>query len=367
MTFQDVYFDPGQPGSYGGVRGLQKALTKRVNSDENSNTKSNKRSEKKKPPTISELARWLQTENAYTLHKQVKRKFRRRKVVVGGICQQFEMDLVDIRSLKNRPYNYLLTCVDVFSKFAWVVPVRRKTGDEILGAFKKILKTSTFGVPLYIHTDHGREFYNSTFQNFLKTKGIELFSTNNFETKATVVERFNRTLLNRLHRYLTKSGETKFINVLPLLVESYNNSYHSTIKMAPSEVNGSNSGELWGALYGGKWSEDKSKLKIGDEVRLSKFLKKFKKGYTPNWTEEVFSITKVLLTDPVTYKVTDGHGETLEGTFYPDEVQKVIPEVYNIEKVLKTRKRGGRKELFVRWKGYPSSFDEWISDEQLVK
>ena len=124
MTFQDVYFDPGQPGSYGGVRGLQKALTKRVNSDENSNTKSNKRSEKKKPPTISELARWLQTENAYTLHKQVKRTFRRRKVVVGGICQQFEMDLVDIRSLKNRPYNYLLTCVDVFSKFAWVVPVR---------------------------------------------------------------------------------------------------------------------------------------------------------------------------------------------------------------------------------------------------
>lgn len=346
MTSQEYYFKPEVPGSLGSSMSLWRALGKKN--------------------TLKQTKDILNKENAYTLHKPVRRRFPRRKVVIGGLCQQFEVDLIDVSNLNNKPYRYILTVIDVFSKQLWAQPIQNKSGQSVVKAFDKVLKESRFGVPLYINADKGKEFYNKHFQEYLKKKGIRLFSTENSEIKGSVIERVNRTLKNRLYRYFTKKGSTKFVKVLPLIVEGYNKSVHRSIGMPPLAVNGNNAGAVWTKLYGKKDNKVKPKFKEGDQVRLSKYKKVFKKGYLPNWTEEIFTVLKILNTTPHTYKVKDFSGEEILGSFYDQELQYVKGEIYHIEKIIKSRKRKGRREYFVKWSGYESKHNSWVDESQIT-
>ena len=136
--------------------------------------------------------------------------------------------------------------------------------------------------------------------------------------------------------------------------------------MAPSEVNAQNVHEIRARLYKPK-SELVWKFQVGDKVSLSRGKREFEKGYLPSWTDEIFTIESRRPSDPPVYKVKDYNGEVLEGIFYAFELQRVIKEdnVYKIDKILKTRKRNGKTEHLVHWKGYPLSFDSWETD--LVK
>lgn len=157
------------------------------------------------------------------------------------------------------------------------------------------------------------------------------------------------------------------------LVYAYNHSYHRSIRRAPADVNSSNVLEVWKTLYEKKISLKRSKFKKGDRVRISKAKRTFEKGYLPNWTREIFTVSRIIQGSvPYRYKVEDYNGEELEGTFYESELQKVIKkdDVYEVEEILGYKKRRvGKKvisEVKVRWKGYPSSFDSWIPQADLI-
>ena len=169
-----------------------------------------------------------------------------------------------------------------------------------------------------------------------KQHGIDFFVSNNDDIKASIIERFNRTIKDRIYRYLTKHNTKRYLDALPAFVKSYNNSYHRSIKRTPMQVNSTNQEDVWRTLYLVPVKEEKSYMKEGDRVRISKVKKTFEKGYLPNWTMELFTISRIFSkTKPQTYKLKDDNGDELEGSFYMQELQKVgNKEVYRISNIL---------------------------------
>ena len=165
------------------------------------------------------VKKWLMEQDAYTLHKPARRHFKRNRVIVGGIDQQWQMDLADMQSMQkfNDGYRYFLVCIDVFSKYAWVIPLKNKTGLSLVDAFKVILSSGRR--PEKIMTDQGTEFFNKHFQALLKEEDIVLYNTYN-ETKASIVERLIRTLKAKMWRYFTAKKPMRYIDMLPDLVYS---------------------------------------------------------------------------------------------------------------------------------------------------
>ena len=135
---------------------------------------------------------------------------------------------MDISSLArfNKGYKFLLTCIDVFSKFAWVIPLKNKSGKSLVNGFQIILDTGRS--PEKLQTDKATEFLNCNFQSFLKEKNIHFFTTNS-ELKASVVEHFNRTLKTCMWKYFTSKNTRVYIDILQDIVQGYNNSYHQGI------------------------------------------------------------------------------------------------------------------------------------------
>ncbi len=263
-------------------------------------------------------------------------------------------------SRDNDGYRYLLTCIDVFSKFAFAVPLKTKGANEVTSAFEnQIINERRCSM---LQTDKGSEFTNSTFQNMLKKHGIYWYTSENDDIKAAVVERFNRTLKERIYRYFTYKNTNRYVDVLTNLLKSYNDSWHRSIGMAPTEVNLKNEQRVATRLYPKKPKKFKWKLNIGDHVRLSMTRAVFRKGYVGSWTGEIFIVVARYPTVPVTYGIADANSDVIKGRFYEEElqlVQKPSDEFYEVEKILKKRKRGNKTEYFVKWKHYPDSMNSW--------
>ena len=303
---------------------------------------------------------FLAKQRVYTLHKPIRHRFKTRRVLVSNIDDQWQADLVDMQKLSkyNKNYNYILTVIDIFSKFAWAIPIKKKTGEEILKAFNIIFK---YRRPMKIHTDKGLEFINKPKQNLFQKLGIHWFTTEN-ETKAQVVERFNRTLKSKMYKYFTANNTKTWIDIIHDLIFNYNNSYHRSIKMTPVEASlEKNSKSVYDSLFPNeKIGKLKGKFKVGDRVRISKKRKDFTKGYLPNFTEEIFVILKVLETDPPTYILNDMNDEIIKGSFYEQELVKYENDAYEIDKIIKRKK----DKSLVKWKGYiePS----WINKSDMM-
>lgn len=345
------YLDVSQPGSLSGFQNFYRALRK-----------------KKIPVKKSELLAWMMSQEPYTMHRRVTRRFKRNKTIAGCIDNIWQIDLVDMKNMakNNDNYKYILTCIDVFSKYAWVVPLFNKTGIAVLEALKTIIDKGR--VPNKIHSDEGTEFFNRNVKKYFSEQGITLYKVNS-ELKASTVERFNRTFKEKMYRYFTYTQKYRYIDILDDLVSAYNKSYHRSIKMAPEDVNKKNEHEVRETLYGNDENIVKFKFQTGDKVRISKFKRMFAKGYTPNWTREVFTIDKRLPRVPPVYILKDLNGESLQGVFYEQELQKIIhnndEEIYKVESILKKRTRNGQLQYYVSWLGYPSSFNSWIKASDL--
>ena len=271
-----------------------------------------------------DVKKWFESQDTYTLHKPIRHRFPTRRVIVNGIDDQWQADLVEMRNYKDRGYNYILTVIDVFSKYAWAVPVKRKTGEEISNAFEKIFKERT---PTKLHTDKGLEFINKPTKELLKKNNIHWFATEN-ETKAQVVERFNRTLKNRMWKWFTMQGKNDWITVLPDLLYNYNNTKHRSIGMTPEEASlKKNESTVYEKLFPVNCFlpsiAKKRNFAVGDQVRITIKRGDFRKGYRPNFTRELFKISKVLNTEPVTYRIKDLQGEEIKGSFYEQELVRV--------------------------------------------
>lgn len=266
---------------------------------------------------------YLLEQEVYTKHKRAVQKFPTRKVIVHSLDHQHQADLADMRSLssQNNGYNYILTVIDLLSKYAWAIPIKRKTGEFTTEAFADIFKTRK---PTLLQTDKGTEFINKNTQELFKENNIQWFATEN-ETKAQIVERFNRTLKDKMYKYFTANDTKRWVDVLPDLVQNYNNSFHRSIKMTPNEAV-KNPRKAWENLNKITVSQISPTFTPGDFVRISKYRGKFKRGYTANYTNEVFVVTDKLNTSPVTYRIAEiKNADKIIGTFYAEELSLFKP------------------------------------------
>ena len=270
MILRAIYFNPENSGAYGDADALHRQVIGVLSK--------------------KQVTDWLSGQYTYTLHKPIRRKFSRRRVLVVRVDQQWQADLVDLQSISknNDGYRYLITCIDVLSKYAWVVPLKNKTGKSIIDAFETIFAERK---PGKLQTDKGAEFLNRQFQKYLDELNVRHFTTENDDIKACIVERFNRTLKTKMWRYFTKDSMNRYLDVLPQLTKAYNDSYHSKIKAKPSSVK-TTTRKLLRNFYARPYKR-RVGFTIGDHVRISKTVRAFKKGYVANWSEETFEITKI--------------------------------------------------------------------------
>ena len=295
---------------------------------------------------------------ANELHKPIIRKFEKRKVYSTFKDNIWDVDLADMQLLSkyNKGIRFLLCVIDIFSKYAWVVHLKDKKGISIVKAFQSILKQSNIK-PNKIWLDKGSKFYNAYFKKWLRDNNSVMYSTHN-EGKSVVAERFIRTLKSKIYKYMTSISKNVYIDKLDDIVDEYNNTYHTTIKVKPIDVKDNT------YINSSKEINNKDpKFKVGDHIRISKYKNIFAKGYMPNWSEEVFVIKKVKNTIPWTYVINDLNGEEIIGIFYEKELQKTNQEEFRIEKVI--RRKGDK--LYVKWKGYDNSFNSWIDKGNLVQ
>ena len=300
---KSIYYDPKHPAGFGTALNLYNAV-------------------KHKGVSLGAVKSWLLQQPTYSLHKARRLTFHRRKTVAPGMNHQFQADLVDLSAIKRENSNmkFVLTIIDVFSRFAYAVPIKNKSAEEVLKAFQSVIKPESKLKLLQV--DDGREFWNKPVKTFMEENGIKMFSTSSGQ-KASIVERFNRTLKSRMFKYFTANNTLRYIDVLDRLVESYNARNHRILGCAPKDVNETNERKIWKKQYGQyfkKYYSTKAKFKIGDTVRISKIKKTFEKGYLPNFTKELFVIADVLRTHPTTYFLRDSQDQVLKGAFYGEEL-----------------------------------------------
>ena len=217
-------------------------------------------------------------------------------------------------SKKNKGIKYLLCAIDLHSKYAFVVPLKDEKGISIVNAFNKIIKQSN-RKPNKIWVDQGSEFYNHILKKWFSDNDIIMYST--FKSgKSVVAERFIRTLKNKLYKHMAATGKNVYYDVLDDVVNEYNNTKLNAIKMNPKDV-GDNK-----RVYIDEHNEKDSRFKVGDRVRISKSKNIFAKGYTPNWSKEIFIVDKTIDTVPYTYNLKDVNYEEIIGSFYDRELQK---------------------------------------------
>ena len=244
--------------------------------------------------------------SADELHKPIIKKFNKRKVYSQFKDNIWRVDLADMQSLrrKNKSNKYLLRAIGLFTKYAFVIPLKDKKGNSIVNAFDKIIKQFN-RKPNKIWVDQGGEFYNNAFKKWLSDNNIIMYSTYN-ESKSVVAEIFIRTLKNKLYKHMTATGKNVYYVVLDDRVNEYNNTKHSIIKMKPIDVKDNNK-----RVYLDEDNEKDIRFKVGDRVRISKFKNIFTKGYTPNWSKGIFIVDKINDAVPYTYNIKDLNDEEI--------------------------------------------------------
>ena len=351
-TFADLYYDPKASSSLGGKDRFLRGVAKHKNMK------------------LCDAEGWLAQQDAYTLHKPLRKKFPTAKVLVRGIDDQWMSDLLELckYSCKNKGFKYVLVAVDCLSKYAWCVPLKNKTGKAVRDALVNIFRMSG-RVPRKIQSDCGKEYWNKHVHELLNQFKITPFSVTS-SVKACIAERFVRTLKERIWRHFTYSGSKVWINVLDDLVYAYNHSRHRTIGRCPADVNKNNETEVWRYMYAKDERISRPpKFNDGDAVRIAKTSIVFKKGYAGGWSSEVFSIqSRVPDRIPFMYILKDSDNEIIKGAFYEHELQKIIPqqEVAVYEKVLRTKGSKPNRKFLVKWENKPIAAASWVHEKNFI-
>ncbi|XP_018368781.1 PREDICTED: uncharacterized protein LOC108764877 [Trachymyrmex cornetzi] len=297
MAFEKLYYDPSHNAGYSAVDNLTRAVK----------------------PNFSrgEVVRWLESQDAYTLHRPLRRKFPRLHYNVTNIDDVWETDLIELRNLKsyNDGYSYLLVIIDVLSKYVWVEPLRGKTSNCAIKVFQRVLAKSEGRVPVYLQTDKGKEFVAQSMQKFLKENNI----------------RFRD------------------------IVHAYNHTRHSSTRMQPAVVTRENA-RITRENIARRWKNEtlkkrvrKVKYRVRDHVRISRAKAAFEKGYEAKWSEKMFQIYRVLdWRNPHVYELRDLAGEVIDGIFYEQELARVEKNVeekqFIVDRVIKSKGRGANKQ-----------------------
>ena len=273
---------------------------------------------------------WLTTQETYTKFKRIIKRHKYRKTFVKDLGDQLQMDLVDLKKYnkENKGYYWILTGIEILSRYAFAIPVYRKNKENMTKGVAKMLtkfKTRFSRYPKLIQFDEGKELYNVGVKSLLRDAyNIKYFSTYS-SRKAAIVERFNRTLKTIMWKYFDANNTHEWLDVLDSLVKNYNFSLNRGIGMKPMDVNETNKKEIWIKLFGQPTGDlPFPKYSVGDKVRISAYKNIFTKGYEANFTKELFKIIEVFFGNPTMYKLESlEDGEEILGKFYEQELSLV--------------------------------------------
>ena len=238
---------------------------------------------------------------------------------------------------QNNNFKYILTVIDFFSKYSWCYPLKNKNSNEIINSFKDIFKKSKRKLN-FIQSDEGSEFTNKLFHNFFNDNNIKWYHTYNRDIMCSICERYNRSILNKIYRNFTLNNNTIWIKDLNKLVKEYNHSYHRTIKMKPVDASKKSNENIARKNYNFEITNKKSKFSIGDKVRVLLLKNTFEKGYSSNWSEQIYVIDDIKSSNVHYYYLKDLNGNKIDGMFYEQELLKTDMkenDLYTIEKIIK--------------------------------
>ena len=345
MSLQKLYYDVKQPSSFSGKNKLKRVYKGKDN-----------------------VQKWLNNQDVYSLHAPLRKNFNRRPTYANNVDHIWQADLVDMQSLKkfNKKYTFILTVVDIFSKYAWAIPTKNKTGTSMINAFKTIFKTKR--KPQKLQTDKGTEYKNKKFQKFLKMNNIHFYTSENDDIKASLVERFNRTLKSKMFKFFSANNTKNYVNNLSDMIHSYNNSIHRTIKMTPTQASKIKDPDKIAQLYNqiykkvDKLKFTKKKFHVGDLVRITKYKNIFEKGYLPNYTTEVFKIRKVYEGKPFLYSIEDSTGQLIKGRWYAEEMKIFNGKIF--KNLIKKKKFNNRIKYLVNYDWHEP---EWVNSTTYYK
>jgi hypothetical protein len=295
----------------------------------------------------------------------MRKRFPRRQTIAHRAHELYQADLADFQpyARHNRGFRYVLIVVDVLSKYVYYIPVKSKKPNEMIRAFKQVFKHR---VPVHLQTDAGTEFTAKEVQAYLSKKGVHWYRTFS-EMKASLAERQVRTLKEKLTRLFHHSGKPKYIHVLSSLATAYNQRPHTTTGLPPVNVTPQNEQQVFKKLFGRRpVGPLKPRYSIGQQVRLAVYKGPLTKGYVRRWSEEVFTIKRIKLSNPIMYYVADVKNEDILGGFYQFELLPVIKTesaFWDIERILRRRKdKDGKIHYFVKFKGYSDAHNAWVTD-----
>ena len=272
------------------------------------------------PSFSAKIEAYLRSNTVHSKHRRIiKKKFPRRKVISRFPYDLFMADLIEYPQLRfhNSNYRFILVVIDCFTRKLWAVPMKFKTGQWTADAFESIFKTFD-KFPVHIVTDRGLEFYNSQVQKVFLNYGINHYSiSTKSKWKASMVERVIRTLKTRLQRYFTKNKTKKWKDVLEQFVSNYNETPHSAHGLSPQDVSHENQKEVYKRLYPNQTLRTDCRLKIGDRVRKIVEKDLFEKGYTANWSNEIYKIKEIRQSNGVCwYYLVSLDDKPVEGIWY---------------------------------------------------
>jgi len=350
MNFQNDYRTPGHPIAFSGISKLNKTVE-------------NPRAQ------LSEI-------DSYTRFRFVARPRRFNPVYVYRKRELLQIDLAEVKHLAkhNQNINYLLVCIDTFSRKLWVKPLRTKATVEVARNMRQIIAANNDPPIERVFMDRGKEFKGAAFQRLLGEFNIEQTWTTS-DSKAPHVERVIGTLKSLVHRYLAEHNTLTYIDVLDDLVKSYNTRDHTAHKMTPDEADDPANRDRALAEITKKYDKalfnkvkGPPKFKVGDVVRIVLKKRLFSRGHEQKFTDEMFKVSRVYDNLPeVQYDITTYDGsETIEGRFYPVQMQLVSGDVFKVERVIKRRVVRGQRQAYVKWQYFPDKYNQWIVEEQFV-
>lgn len=269
------------------------------------------------------VQKFLEDQHVYSKHKQLRYKFTRRRTYGDAVFSHIQGDLIEMGefSRSNRDFRYALSLIDCFSRFAWTIPIKRKTGENMVEALKEVFEKRARMFPTYLVCDKGREFTAAVVKRYLESRNILLIHPES-EIKCAMIERFNRTWQTRLHKYFTYTNSVRWLDSGEKITNAINKSYHRMIKCTPEDVF---TGKKQPADQLLRMTTVKSpKYKIGQMVRMSRTDEVFRKGYRSGWTNEEFQIISALSGSPPVYRLVDLSGEEILGIVYEQELVKAV-------------------------------------------
>lgn len=336
-----IYTDPQNPASFSGVEPLLKEA-------------------KKIDPTIKrkDVEAFLRDNETYTLHRRSLNRFKRLKIRSSGLYWSWQIDLLEIPLAKaNDGYRFVFNAVDIYSRQLFSVPLKTKSGPEVRAAFEKVFTEDRLAN--YIACDQGKEFWNKHVLEFVNKNNIHMYSPSSQEMKASLAERYNQLLAQKLQRIMHHNNSLRWIDYLDDAVSSLNHRVCRTIGMRPVDVQQNTFPYVPPEVV-------KCKFKIGDTVRLSSYKRIFTKLYKGRWSREIFVVSQAIGFEVPHYYVKDTYGEDVRGVFYESELQLVTNNsgVYKINKILQRRTRRGVREVLVSWQDYDQP--SWIPEADVV-